>query len=328
MSNDPKQTKSTTPTSGAGEVNPLLAKAEQGTEAPSLKQFIQKRIQEQKQQSRRQSSHFKVDPGEQETRQAASLEEQRAQAGYQAWAKPLSGDMPNAFLKQTGTTLNVVDTEDIAGIEGYLPTPWVRLRVIQQRLESEIAELTQRLRQVSVTGPEGETVVPDRWKAQHERLRQLEARHEKITQELRVLLRDQSFLVRFGMWWATLNGSKATGGNASSLWEQGVKALFPRRGIIKQLGEDVQHLDGLLSRSASVSEPGRQRQLGADDWSELFHQLDKTLNSLEKQQTAQTKKPGLLGWLNKAVQATYARVFRAPASDIAVDGEEEAKRLA
>jgi len=87
-----------------------------------------------------------------------------------------------------GQFLNSLDVDLTSGLEQYMPTPLFRLRVVKKRLDTEIAELRDRLAKYDFLPEKTEDMLA-RMQAVRHRIRVLETHEQRVSRELGAMLR-------------------------------------------------------------------------------------------------------------------------------------------
>ncbi len=97
--------------------------------------------------------------------------------------------------RQNGHFLNTIDSDFTAGLEQYMPTPLFRLSVTKTRLDTEVEQLRNRIRQYEQLAPTtpNKLVDPQQMKIYRERLIVLEAHLAQVEIELSALLTAKRF---------------------------------------------------------------------------------------------------------------------------------------
>ncbi|MBY0450178.1 MAG: hypothetical protein K2X01_06080 [Cyanobacteria bacterium] len=171
----------------------------EGADNISLRSYISRHLENQMQQELEDLSDS-PDSFDQDNPDSAAPLSQRA---GKAKAGLLSSQL-NPFYQSSandpassknGYQLNALDTELSAGIEQYLPTPIVRLRIVKERLVRDIATVERRLEQFrSMTVLSSEA--KEKLALLEQRYLSLKAHEAQVSDELTMLLAKQSWVFR------------------------------------------------------------------------------------------------------------------------------------
>ncbi len=168
----------------------------EGADNVSLRSYISRHLENQMQQE---FEDLADSPDHDNSDLAASISQRagKAKAGLlSSQLNPFYQSSANdPASSKNGYQLNALDTELSAGIEQYLPTPIVRLRIVKERLVRDIATVERRLEQfrsMTVLSPEAK----EKLALLEHRYLSLKAHETQVSEELTLLLAKQSWVFR------------------------------------------------------------------------------------------------------------------------------------
>ncbi len=204
-----------------------------------------------------------------------------------------------------GQQLYGLDTELSSGIEQYLPTPAVRLRIIKERLNGEIATLEEHLEQYRAIKKPSLKVVEKIGHLQA-KLGTLRHHEQKVDLELIALFHQRSSFFQVAN---TFRKVKNQLDNTAEtlLPEFSIAKLFSK---IDPLREEMDALNlELQDLTALLQEQMKRRNMNVSEVSDVVNQYDHTIQKIDRLTQQLMERKSWWKRLNDRLQQIYRTIY-------------------
>lgn len=268
----------------------LSVEEEEKTAHPSLRSYLSKRIFQNLQSP---------DPSAQPTQPVQKPERFPLPTSFGG----NDGPDQNAI---NGNQLNSLDTDMSAGLEQYLPTPAIRLRIIKERLGEEIAQLktlVDSYQEVKNPPPD----VAKRIDGLKNRLHTLKEHERKVDEELAALYSNSSLVFKITNTLQSLQNK--TGEKVQQVASQLspieiMHKVDPERYEIAMLNQQLVNLADVLEESFT------SRNLSGTEIETLVTQYDQTIRQVDQIAENLRGRKGVWDKLNDQIRGGIQRLYK------------------